>query len=105
MPDLQEARADRFMLDTLRVAFSLDAITTRDLPDSIAQAVRKGYVLFAELLFQRSTVSLPPRRREVDGLGIGCDPGKTEVPGALRAPLRPRELNQGRRSTRHLWEF
>lgn len=60
MADAHEPRADRFMLDTMRLAFALDAVSTRDWPDGIAQAIRQGYLMFAELLLRRMSVALNP---------------------------------------------
>ena len=48
------------MLDTMRLAFALDAVSARDLPDSIAQAARQGHLIFAELLLRRASVCLTP---------------------------------------------
>ena len=54
----QQERADRFMLDTIRLAFALDSVSARDWPDAIDQAARDGYVLFAELLHRRTSILL-----------------------------------------------
>lgn len=58
MADPHDDRADHFMLDTLRLAYALDAVTARDWQDSIVQAVRQGNHRFAELLLRRTSVRL-----------------------------------------------
>lgn len=60
MLNLHQERADRFMLDTIRLAFALDAVSTWGRPDSINPAVRQGYVQFADLLNRRISVRLAP---------------------------------------------
>lgn len=58
MANPYDQRADRFMLDVLRLAYALDGVSTWDWPDSIAQAARQGYMIFAKLLLRRSSVYL-----------------------------------------------
>lgn len=48
------------MLDTVRLAYALDAVSAYDWLDSVAQAVRLGNKTFAELLLRRSSVALSP---------------------------------------------
>lgn len=51
-------KADRLVMDTMRLVTALDAITARDLPDSVAEALRRGYVAFADLLIRRGCLTL-----------------------------------------------
>lgn len=43
------------VLDTMRLASALDAVTAGDLPDSIAEALRRGYLGLADLLIRRDS--------------------------------------------------
>ena len=86
-------------LGTLRLAFCIDTITTRDWPDSIAQAVREGYVLFAELLFRRSTMPLSQEDAKLMEWVLDGIRGKPEIPGALRTSPQPAELTPVCRTT------
>lgn len=66
------------MLDVLRLAYALDRVSTRDWPDSIAQAARQGYVIFAELLLRRTSVYLSTQDQNL----------MDWVLGAIRARLK-----------------
>lgn len=51
-------RTDVFVRDTIRLISALDAVTARDAPGCIAEALHRGYWVFAELLIERDSLRL-----------------------------------------------
>ena len=51
-------RTARLVQDTIWLASALDAVKARDLPDAVAEALRRGYLEFAELLLRRDSLRL-----------------------------------------------
>jgi hypothetical protein len=65
MPDPMQ-RADRFMLDAMRLGYALDAVTARDLPDCITEVARRGNLIYAELMISAELRVALLRRRDAD---------------------------------------
>ena len=49
---------DGLLLDAMQLAFALDAVTPGELPDSITEGLRRGYLAFADLLIRRDSLIL-----------------------------------------------
>lgn len=60
MAAIDRGRADRFLLETVRLAVAVDAVTACDLPHNIAEALRTGYSRLGELLMRREAVAMNP---------------------------------------------
>ena len=60
MTAIDAGRADRFLLETVRLAVAVDAVTACDLPQNVAEALRVGYSRLGELLMRREAMPMNP---------------------------------------------